>query len=168
MRTQDPGTQDHGTLTQDPRSLRTRPCDKGLQVLRHGTPAPRILDPRPCTPRFVISGPWTRNPKLLDLSACIHFYIFNFNFSNFWNCLMSKNLLACSIKHLFGFFYYFWETRIFIGLQNKTSKNRKSLTSKRDNAKYSFVYFSVIKITGFFSRVKAFLLKFSERLLIFV
>ena len=145
MRTHGPGTQDHGTLTQDPRSLRTSPRDQGLQVLRHGTPGPRILDPRPWSQDLELV-----TQKLLDLSACIHFYIFNFSFSNFWNCLMSKNLLACSIKHLFGFFCYFWETRTFIGLQNKTLKNKKSLTSKRDNAKYSFVYFSVIKITGFF------------------
>ena len=114
-----------------------------------------LQDPGYWTQDLAAQDPWSQDlelvtQKLLDLSACIHFYIFNFSFSNFWNCLMSKNLLACSIKHLFGFFCYFWETRTFIGLQNKTLKNKKSLTSKRDNAKYSFVYFSVIKITGFF------------------
>ena len=36
-----------------------------------------------------------------------------------------------------------------IELQNKTLKGKKSLTSKRDNAKYTFTYFSPIKIIGF-------------------
>ena len=39
---------------------------------------------------------------------------------------------------------------LFIELQNKTLKSKKSLTSKRDNAKYPFTYFYLIKIVGFF------------------
>ena len=38
----------------------------------------------------------------------------------------------------------------FIELQNKTLKSKKSLTSKRDNAKYPFTYISLIIIIGFF------------------
>ena len=39
---------------------------------------------------------------------------------------------------------------LFYELQNKTLKSKKSFTSKRDNAKYPFTYFSIIKIIGFF------------------
>ena len=62
----------------------------------------------------------------------------------------------------------FWETCTFIKLQNKTLKINKSHTRKCDNSKYSFTYFSLIKIIVFFSQVKVFFLKFSEGFLIFV
>ena len=60
---------------------------------------------------------------------------------------------------------------LFIELQNKSFKSTKSLTSKRDNTKYSFTYFSIIQIIGFFFSSKSLFLKFSGRfwvLLIFV
>ena len=38
----------------------------------------------------------------------------------------------------------------FIELQNKRLKSKKSLKSKRDNTKYPFTYFSLMKIIGFF------------------
>ena len=45
-----------------------------------------------------------------------------------------------------------WDPRTFafIELQNKTWKSKKSFTCKRDNSKYSFTHFSLIKIIVFF------------------
>ena len=58
-----------------------------------------------------------------------------------------------------------WDARtlnFFTKLQNKTLKSQKSLTAKRDNTKYSFTFFSLMKIIGFFSQVKVCFLNFQK------
>ena len=45
---------------------------------------------------------------------------------------------------------------VFIELQNITLKSKKLFTSKRDNAKYPFTNFPLIRIIGFFSQIKDF------------
>ena len=72
---------------------------------------------------------------------------------------------------VFSLPYYVCETCPFIQIQNKMPKSKQLLTSKYDNAKYLFPYFSLIKII--ISQIKVFFLKISERfwllsLLIFV
>ena len=72
---------------------------------------------------------------------------------------------------VFSLPYYVCETCPFIQIQNKMPKSKQLLTSKYDNAKYLFPYFSLMKII--ISQIKVFFLKISERfwllsLLIFV
>ena len=54
-------------------------------------------------------------------------------------------------------------SNFFIELQNKALKGKKSLTGKRDNAKYPFTHFYLIEIIGFFfARVKVCFLNFQK------
>ena len=63
---------------------------------------------------------------------------------------------------VFSLPYYVCETCPFIQIQNKMPKSKQLLTSKYDNAKYLFPYFSLMKII--ISQIKVFFLKISERL----
>ena len=144
-RTRDVGPQDVGPRTRDPGSgtrdigpttwhPEPRTWAPGPKTWHPGTktedPRPGIWDPRPET-----QGPC---PRTWDLG------------------LKTQDSRPRTQD------FKIWDPRTlnsFIELQNKTLKSKKSLTSKCDNAKYPFTYFSLMTI-GFFSRVKVCFLNF--------
>ena len=58
-----------------------------------------------------------------------------------------------------------WVLKFVIELQNKTLKGKISPARKRDNAKYPFIYFSLIKIVGFFFLEWSFICEFFRKIM---
>ena len=71
--------------------------------------------------------------KIRDLSVYKTFKIF-----------MLKKISSDVAYSMYSVFLVIYEKRTFIERQNKTLKSKKSLTRKRDNAKYHFTYFPLI------------------------